>query len=226
MNLDYLLDDVTESERPLDYDAILRSRVPLHIYATNLKLAQDRPVELPHAETKADLRRNFRASALIPLAAGPPVKIGDGLFCDAGIWDSIPYQFAEEGGATHILVLQSRPLNNPRRRPRPLERVIAPFYFGRVAPPVLEGYRTRVDRYNEECRRLSRLSLDLSRAPSLLALTPAAEVTHVRSFERNRERLVAGAVSGFHAVCQAFLGTEPEVVEILTPMRDGRRVRG
>ncbi len=206
MSLDYLLDEVIERERPLDYDAVLRCDIPLHVYATNLRLEQREPVALPKAETKDELRRNFRASVLIPFVAGPPAPIGDGLYCDAGIWDSIPWRFAERAAATHILVLQSRPLNNPRRKPTAFELRFARRYFGRVAPAALEGYLTRVERYNEDCRLLARLSLETERSPSLLAITPHADVPHVEAYERRRQPVVDGARSGFDAVLRAFVG--------------------
>jgi len=204
MSLDYLLHEVIETERPLEYDAVLRSDIALHLYATNLRLEQREPVALPAAATKDELRRNFRASALIPVVAGPPTAIGDGLYCDAGIWDSIPWRFAERAGATHLLVLQSRPRNNPRRNPTAFERRFARRYFGRVAPAALEGYLTRVERYNEDCRLLARLSLDTERTPSLLAIAPHADAPHVEAYERSRRLVVDGARSGFDAVVRAF----------------------
>src|SRR5918994_1059055 len=54
------------------------------------------------------LRLALRASATLPLLAGPPVEIDGRRLLDAGLSAAIPFRAALADGATHVLVLRSR----------------------------------------------------------------------------------------------------------------------
>jgi predicted acylesterase/phospholipase RssA len=62
----------------------------------------------PLTATPAELRLALRASAALPLLAGPPVELAGRRFYDAGLSESVPYRTALAQGATHVLVLRSR----------------------------------------------------------------------------------------------------------------------
>ncbi|MFC7111133.1 patatin-like phospholipase family protein [Nonomuraea rubra] len=64
----------------------------------------------PTLTCERDLQLALRASAALPMLAGPPVAIGDRLLYDAGVAESIPFRQALRDGATHVLVLRSRRL--------------------------------------------------------------------------------------------------------------------
>jgi predicted acylesterase/phospholipase RssA len=73
----------------------------------------------PFVTDPAELRLALRASAALPLLAGPPVEFAGRRFYDAGVSESVPYRTALAQGATHVLVLRSRrdPLTWPDDRP-------------------------------------------------------------------------------------------------------------
>jgi predicted acylesterase/phospholipase RssA len=86
----------------------------------------------------------LEASMTVPAATGPPVEIlrhktsnpldqnkNSSLpFFDAFCFEPLPYRSAVEEGATHVLVLASRPLGfQPATQPGVYERTLSPIYF-------------------------------------------------------------------------------------------------
>ena len=56
-----------------------------------------------------DLRAALLASSRMPWVGGPPASFRGRRFLDGGLAESIPYRTAVALGATHVLVLQTRP---------------------------------------------------------------------------------------------------------------------
>jgi predicted acylesterase/phospholipase RssA len=91
----------------MDFAAVLASPVEFHPLATDAATGQSTDLR-PLCDTPADLRLALRASAALPLLAGPPVQFDGRRFYDAGLSESVPYRTALAQGATHVLVLRSR----------------------------------------------------------------------------------------------------------------------
>jgi predicted patatin/cPLA2 family phospholipase len=114
-----LIEDLYQATFPMDFAAVLANPVELHPLATDA--ATGRSTDLrPFIATPAELRLALRASAAMPLLAGPPVEFAGRRFYDAGVSESVPYRTALAQGATHVLVLRSR------RDPRPTPYALAP----------------------------------------------------------------------------------------------------
>jgi predicted acylesterase/phospholipase RssA len=58
----------------------------------------------------AEVRLALRASAGLPILAGPAVVLRGRRFFDGGLTEPIPFRTPIADGATHIVVLRSRPL--------------------------------------------------------------------------------------------------------------------
>jgi predicted patatin/cPLA2 family phospholipase len=102
-----LIEDLYQTTFPMDFAAVLASSVEFHPLATDAATGQSTDLR-PLISDPAGLRLALRASAALPLLAGPPVTIAGRRFYDAGVSESIPYRTALTQGATHILVLRSR----------------------------------------------------------------------------------------------------------------------
>ena len=109
-----LIEDLYQTTFPMDFAAVLASPVELHPLATDAATGQSTDLR-PFIGNPADLRLALRASAAMPLLAGPPVEFAGRRFYDAGVSESVPYRTALAQGATHLLILRSR-------RARPLAR--------------------------------------------------------------------------------------------------------
>ncbi|HEX4831322.1 MAG TPA: patatin-like phospholipase family protein [Trebonia sp.] len=119
-----LIEDLYQTTFPMDFAAVLASPVEFHPLATDAATGQSTDLR-PLIGTPAELRLALRASAALPLLAGPPVEFAGRRFYDAGVSESVPYRTALAQGATHLLILRSRPApqtpgrHEPRRNPRP-----------------------------------------------------------------------------------------------------------
>jgi predicted acylesterase/phospholipase RssA len=103
-----LIEDLYQTTFPMDFAAVLASPVEFHPLATDAATGQSTDLR-PLIGNPADLRLALRASAALPLLAGPPVEFAGRRFYDAGVSESIPYRTALTQGATHLLILRSRP---------------------------------------------------------------------------------------------------------------------
>ena len=102
-----LIEELYQTTFPMDFAAVLASPVEFHPLATDAVTGQSTDLR-PLCGSPAELRLALRASAALPLLAGPPVQLDGRRFDDAGLSESVPYRTALAQGATHVLVLRSR----------------------------------------------------------------------------------------------------------------------
>lgn len=203
--LDYMLNHVAETVKPLDWQGIIDSPIRLHPMATSLE--EQRGVEVPFS-TKDELKLALKASATIPWVAGGPVITKHGRFLDASTAGngSIPYTSAVDDGATHVLALTTRPEGVLRGKPSFLERWFMSRKIRGYEPLLVPHYLARAGAYArsvEELRTGSSRSAD-DDSPHLYAITLARDARPVSQLEKDRRKLVAGAEAGVRAVFEAF----------------------
>jgi predicted acylesterase/phospholipase RssA len=133
-----LIEDLYQTTFPMD-SAVLASPVEFHPLATDAATGQSTDLR-PFIGNPAELRLALRASAALPLLAGPPVEFAGRRFYDAGVSESIPYRTALTQGATHLLILRSRPYPPPAppkvtRPPRKTPTAPRARPAGSPAPP-------------------------------------------------------------------------------------------
>ena len=154
-----LIEELYQTTFPMDFDAVLASPVEFHPLATDAATGQSTDLR-PLCGTPAELRLALRASAALPLLAGPPVQLDGRRFYDAGLSESVPYRTALAQGATHVLVLRSRrgPIAVPRkdgRGPARSARVIARTALRREPPALRAAFLGRDARLADDDRRLA-----------------------------------------------------------------------
>ncbi|KAK9839773.1 hypothetical protein WJX81_000473 [Elliptochloris bilobata] len=113
LDLTFLLDEVMQSAKPLDWEAVLASPVPLKVVASCLDTLH--PVILENFASAADLFTCLRASANVPEVAGGPVEHRGRRLVDAAVFEPVPFRAAIADGCTHILALCTRPPYMPGR---------------------------------------------------------------------------------------------------------------
>jgi predicted acylesterase/phospholipase RssA len=107
-----LVEEVYVTTFPMDFASVLENPVEYHPLATDAvsgKAADLRPLVAEPPE----MRLALRASAAMPFLAGPPVTLRGRRFYDAGVAESIPFRTPLAQGATHVLVLRSKPPAGP-----------------------------------------------------------------------------------------------------------------
>lgn len=136
--LDELIDEIVGRRKRLDIAAVEDARPEFHVLATCL---EHRALERPHGP----LLERLRAAARLPLFTGPPVRLNGCRLYDGGLLSPLPVELAAADGATHILVLRTRPDGPAVRRHGHAERAMI-SWLRRAHPetrsmPVVPGGR-------------------------------------------------------------------------------------
>jgi hypothetical protein len=139
---------------------------------------------------------------------------GDRLL-DASVFEPIPYRAALAQGRTHVLVLLSRPEGVPRPGPSLFERTLGRRALDRIDPRLGSLLVTRAPAYDADVSWLARQTSEHRGAPWTCALRPRAGVPVVRTLERDRDRLLAGAAAGARVVFEAIDGHTPTLARVL-----------
>jgi len=106
LDLDFLVDEVLTARRGLPWERLGHTDVPLHVVATDT--ADLTAHTLTGMAGPADWRVVLRASAAIPLLAGPPVAWAGRRWIDGSVAEPLALHRAVDGGATHVLALLCR----------------------------------------------------------------------------------------------------------------------
>jgi predicted patatin/cPLA2 family phospholipase len=200
-----LVEVLYQTEHPMDFESVLASEIPLHPLATDATTGAASDL-LPLIADPAELRLALRASASLPFLAGPPVTLRSKRFYDAGVAESIPLRTPLAQGATHIVVLRSRPA-------RPLARAVPPPRPSRPSRPSREARllaRTVLRKETSELRaallsRAARTFADVTRigemeaAGTALSIHPPADGPLVSRLTTDGEVLAAAFEAGREA---------------------------
>jgi len=154
MNISFILDGIMDENhgiRPLDFAKFRENNEiqPLRVVASCIDsrdnmfstcfgtddFFNETPTERADG-SRQGLFACLEASVTVPGATGPPIELKTGrhdeiLPCfDAFCFEPLPYRSAVEEGATHVLVLCSRPEGfQPKTKPGAYEVGVAPWYF-------------------------------------------------------------------------------------------------
>ncbi|MEU4689493.1 patatin-like phospholipase family protein [Actinoplanes sp. NPDC023714] len=151
---------------------------------------------------RADLIGSIHASGLLPMLAGEPVTLRGRRWLDGGIVEAVPVLTAASLGATHAIVLATRP---PGTQPAyGATDVVAERYLRRLNPELAAAYRGRPHRYRET---LQQVRDGRCHGVSTVALTPRTNDPLPSRLERDQTALRAARAAAAEAARQqlAFL---------------------
>ncbi|MEU7904900.1 patatin-like phospholipase family protein [Actinoplanes sp. NPDC049118] len=135
---------------------------------------------------RADLIASLHASGLLPMLAGDPVELRGRRWLDGGIVEAVPVVTAAVRGATHAIVLATRP---PGTQPAfGAVDVVVERYLRRLNPELAAAYRGRPHRYRET---LQQVRDGWSHGLSTLALAPRLGDPLPSRLERDQNALRA-----------------------------------
>jgi predicted patatin/cPLA2 family phospholipase len=200
-----LVEERYERLSPGLFDAVLAGATELHPIATSVDTAE--AVDLHRTIVdQPSLRRALRASAALPLLAGPPIEVDGGRYIDAGLSAAIPFRAALADGATHVLVLRSRRAAEAVTPPGRLSGTLTGRALRRISPALETAFRTRVEREGEDEALLAQHDADPALEPHILSLRPPAGSPVPSRLERDLEVIRAGLEAG-RAAAHAALGS-------------------
>lgn len=176
-DLRWLVHQVYEGIEPMDFPAILANPTTFHPVATDIRTGL--AVDLhPHIVDQATLQTALRASAGLPILAGPPVALGSSLYFDGGLAESVPIRLAVRDGATHSLILRTRRLDEHRPPASRLHQIVGGGYLRLRAPGAYRAWLARTGQQGAEDRftaALTTAALQIHPPPALpISTAPAA----------------------------------------------------
>jgi predicted patatin/cPLA2 family phospholipase len=206
VGVETLIEEVYQTIFPLDYASVLASPVEFHPMGTDAVTGLSTDLRRFVHDT-ADLRLAIRASAALPLLAGPAVELGGQRFYDAGLAESIPYRTALAQGATHVLVLRSRRDPVSTTRPSRSDLVVAHNGLRKQTPELQGTFLARAARLAADDARLARYDADGSAGPPWVwSIRPGPDSPLVSRLATDGPLLESGFEAGRAAVHEAFDG--------------------
>ncbi len=212
MSLDFLVNEVATHHKVLCCQAIIDSAIPLVILASSVRHL--RPVHLRSFNTPAEIYQALLATARMPVIAGRPLPVGDDLLYDGGVFESIPFPSALKEGCTHLLVFLSRPTGVTISDPNLLSNGLSKFLLRRF-PGIYDALEERRTSYPEAIAFLDEKTKSCDGPPYIFAVSPPPSAHEVPRLEKNRQKLVEGAIVGFRSVYRLFCDKPIRVHEVL-----------
>lgn len=175
------------------HERALASPVPLHCVAVDVETASVR--EFSGMRTRSELWDALLASSRMPWVGGAPVEIDGRRYLDGGLAAAIPIQTAIDAGATHVLVLQTRPEGVPRSSGSALADRLIERHLRGLNPALVDLYRERIADYERVVSDIGRRSESPgSSPPYILGLRPPQGAPVISQLERDAPCLQAAAV--------------------------------
>ena len=219
MDLDFLIYDILVNRKTMNWKGVIDSKIPLNIVVSSIN--QRKSIGYNNYKNKEELFTLLKASANIPFVAGKPIEYNGDLLFDALLYESIPYKKAIEDGCTHILTLLTRPLGKFRSSPSFIQKnVIAPK-MKNLKNGLDEDYLNGHIDYNKSVNFLLESNHNSTNKPFIYSICPDKNEDEVKRLEKNRNKLINGAISGMNSVMKTFgINERLKYFEILYPTND------
>lgn len=182
---DFLLNDIQERLDPFDNDAFEKN--PMSLYAVATDVVFGTPAYLPVENAVLDVDA-LRATTSLPLMT-QPVEMGDAIYLDGGVADSVPVEHAlEDAGFDRAIVVLTQ---DRTYKKGPYEFLAAAHARYAAYPYLLEALENRHERYNEQREHI----WEYERQGRALIIAPPqpVEVGHI---EHDPAKLLALYIQG------------------------------
>jgi predicted patatin/cPLA2 family phospholipase len=185
------------------HEQVTSDPVALHCIAVDVESA--RSVDLHGMRTERELWDALLASSRMPWAGGPPVEIDGRRYLDGGMASPVPVAEAIAAGATHVLVLQTRPYGVPRRSASRIADRLIERHLRQLNPALVTVYRDRIAQYERIVDDIARRSRDATAGPPhVLGLRAPAGTPCVGQLERRPAVLGTAAAAAERLVEEAL----------------------
>lgn len=182
---DFLLNDIQDRLDPFDNDAFEKN--PMSLYAVATDVVFGTPAYLPVENAVLDVDA-LRATTSLPLMT-QPVEMGDAIYLDGGVADSVPVEHAlEDAGFDRAIVVLTQ---DRTYKKGPYEFLAAVHARYAAYPYLLEALENRHERYNEQREHI----WEYERQGRALVIAPPqpVEVGHI---EHDPAKLLALYIQG------------------------------
>lgn len=175
---DFAYYGVTKEFDPFDEAAFERSGIPFTAVVTNVLTGEAEYIDIVNLIEQLEV---IRATAALPCVSRM-VRLGDALYLDGGLADSIPVRAMMARGYDKLIAVLTRPASY-RKKP---SRALAVRLFYARYPNLCRTIRTRPERYNAQCDDVAQLE----REGKIFVIRPKAALDIAR-LEKDPERMQA-----------------------------------
>ena len=196
-----LVEVIYQGEFPMDFASVLASAVEWHPLGTDALTGAATDLRSLVSDP-AEVRLALRASAGLPLLAGRAVVLRGRRFFDGGLAEPVPFRTPMADGATHLVVLRSRPLqaqpDSPAISPRPAReaRFLTRTFLRRESLDLRNVYLGRTARTLADVMSVAAMET----AGTALSFYPPAGGPPVTRFTTDGALLAAAFETGRQAV--------------------------
>lgn len=211
IDMEWLATEAYAKERRLNYDAILKNPIKLHCMATEIKTGKT--VNLTELVSRKQIESALLATSRIPFLGGDPHEHEGKKYIDAALTEPIPVDAAASDGATHVLILQTRPEGVGLK-----ESMLDPLverYLQDLSPNIEELYEERVERYEHIQRFIDIASKNKAHTPSICNIRLPMGEKVIGTFEKDTDKLVAAASRGLKLMQEVLTGEDVVVEQVI-----------
>lgn len=156
LSLDYAYNVVVERVKPLRYEMVLSSPVPLTIGITLVD--EVRTLAATGFTSRADLKSALTASSWLPVAIRGTATYRGQRAIDGGVLTALPFRLALADGCTHVLSLSTKPMAHVRGTSAPASAYTA-WHLNRLRPGLGDGYLKALSQKQADRRSLAAMRL-------------------------------------------------------------------
>jgi predicted patatin/cPLA2 family phospholipase len=199
----HLVEQIYTHRVPMDFARVLANPVEFHPLATDADTGES--VDLhPLIRDVAALKRALRATSNLPLLGGRPVAVGGRRFVDAGVSEPVPVHTALRWGATHVLVLRTRPTSIAPEPISAVQRRFMTLWLGRRAPGTVDAWLARFERETADEELLLQHGSDPGAQPPILQIRPPDSAADLITDDRRADQLARAVEIGFAEAARAL----------------------
>jgi predicted patatin/cPLA2 family phospholipase len=214
LGLDYAFDHVMEKVKPLDYEAVLRSEIPLAVPITDVDALET--VVLREFASRDELKAALRASAWLPIAVPGTVRMSDGRRAvDGGVLTALPFRLAVRDDCTHVLSLSTRPMSPAGNKGLSLMHRYTNLHLERMRRGLGRGYLAAIREKHRDQDWLHKVRTSPEdKAPHVLDLAPLPWMTELKRHELDQNELFKNARMAYEI---AYCATEGRPAGLIRP---------
>jgi predicted patatin/cPLA2 family phospholipase len=165
----------------------------------------------------AELLAAVRVSCTIPVIGGAPASYRGEPMVDGGLLEAIPYRSAIREGASHVLVLRSRPAEYRVRA----HSVMTELTIRRAPPGLRAAMRASASHYNRDADALQELGRGGGAGPAVTQIAVPTDSRLVRPLSTDRGRIAESLRLGAAAMASALYGEPTRLMWRPVPYLDG-----
>ena len=209
LNLEHAF-NVLDEIKPLDYEYVINSRIPLHIAITLVD--EMKTIVADSFDSVDDLKEALRASAWLPVAVKGAANYKGQRAVDGGALTALPFRLALQDSCTHILSLSTHPMGGGSGSISLLNRYTR-RHLNQLQPHLGDGYFKALDQKYEDQHSLAAMrNAATYDEPYIFDAAPLPGTPDLKRHELDGNKLLEAGRSAYEVMYAALQGKRSSAV--------------